>query len=375
MTVFQVFVFSHPHIRSSHFGAGSGQIWVDDLECSGMEADISLCAFPGWGQTQCGHAEDVGVNCNVTDIRLANGTFVEKERIEVKHKEAGELNPVVFPNAHFGQGNGQIWMDNMACTGTEDDINECNFSGWGKGACSHSEDVSVSCSKSNDVLKSNTSQTCRRTQAFDRQIEVYHNGHWGSVCNDNFDIKDATVVCRTLGFSTSHPVVYSGGHFGESSLAIVMDDMACTGTENDISQCSFRGWGTNDCTHSEDVGVECHTNVRLVNGPSPSRGRVEIMYRGQWGTICHDSFGREEAIVVCRMLGYHNTNYRIHGSSTYKAGTGTIWMDDTKCDGSENDLAECKFAGWGNTNCGHAGDVGVDCGSYFLRFFTRSYSF
>lgn len=49
------------------------------------------------------------------------------------------------------------------------------------------------------------------------------------------------------------------------------------------------------------------TKVRLVNGPSASRGRVEIMYRGEWGTICDDNFDQKEAIVVCRMLGYHNS--------------------------------------------------------------------
>ena len=32
------------------------------------------------------------------------------------------------------------------------------------------------------------------------RIEVYHGGSWGSVCSDDFDLKDAVVICRTLGF-------------------------------------------------------------------------------------------------------------------------------------------------------------------------------
>ena len=44
--------------------------------------------------------------------------------------------------------------------------------------------------------------------------------------------------------------------------------------------------------------------MRLVDGPSESSGRVEIRHDGQWGTVCDDEFGQEEAQVVCRTLGY-----------------------------------------------------------------------
>ena len=105
----------------------------------------------------------------------------------------------------------------------------------------------------------------------------------------------------------------SGSSFGAGPGPILLDDLKCTGRETSILQCRNKGWYTNNCDHTEDVGVVCN---------SSKYGRLDFLFCGEdVGVVCNSSkygcldflFCGEDVSVVCNSSKYGHLDFLFCG--------------------------------------------------------------
>ena len=102
--------------------------------------------------------------------------------------------------------------------------------------------------------------------------------------------------------------------------------------------------------------------LRLVGGDR-SYGRLQVYHDGRWGLVCEGNFGREEAQVACRQLGYVDGEEGFGG-----AGSGGLpfWLKGVQCDGTEPRLVDCVHRGLQAHYCGSFDIAGVECSETLL---------
>lgn len=79
-------------------------------------------------------------------------------------------------------------------------------------------------------------------------------GEWGYVCDDEFDMRDAHVVCRELGYTMGAAEIKPHSTYvplNTSNVLFLVDDLQCRGNETTIRDCDFSGWGVSNCGNEE----------------------------------------------------------------------------------------------------------------------------
>ena len=91
-------------------------------------------------------------------------------------------------------------------------------------------------------------------------VEIFYQGIWGTVCDDDWDIQDASVVCRMIGYDSALTAT-TKSHFGMGSGIILLDEVKCIGNESNLMQCGHDRTGETNCGPAEAAGVVCNEGI------------------------------------------------------------------------------------------------------------------
>ena len=94
-------------------------------------------------------------------------------------------------------------------------------------------------------------------------MEVYHNGEWGTVCDDGWDLNDAQTICNELDLGTAVAARHNA-FYGQGNGQIWLSNINCVGSELLIENCSHGGWGIHNCNHSQDAIIKCIPGTYIV---------------------------------------------------------------------------------------------------------------
>uniref|UniRef100_UPI0037E924ED scavenger receptor cysteine-rich domain-containing protein DMBT1-like n=1 Tax=Semicossyphus pulcher TaxID=241346 RepID=UPI0037E924ED len=209
---------------------------------------FGLRRLNGPSSTQCSGTVEVFYNRTWGTV-CDNGWDLNDAMVVCRQLGCGAAKSAPL-SAHFGEGSDQIWLDDVACSGSESSITQCKHRGFGTHSCAHSDDAGVVCSGFEVRLVGPWATRCSG------RVEIFHSNAWGTICDDGWDLKDAKLVCRQLDCGTA---VNAPGwaHFGEGTGKIWLHDVSCSGRESSLSECQHGGFGQSNCGHDEDAGVVC----------------------------------------------------------------------------------------------------------------------
>ncbi|XP_014406044.1 PREDICTED: scavenger receptor cysteine-rich domain-containing protein SCART1 [Myotis brandtii] len=266
--------------------------------CSGgsaraMESELWQCPSGGWGQHDCGHKEDAGVFCSESvALRLHGGTqhcagwlevfyngtwgavcgnSLKDNSLSIICKQLGCGEQGWLENRPVPTGLGVSWVDNIECRRLQNStLWQCPSAPWHPRSCAHGEEIWITCTAKTtqdpgETLDCSATRSCPEEgsvrvsggeDSCSGRVELWHEGSWGTVCDDSWDLADAEVVCRQLGCGRAISAL-AGAAFGPGSGPVWLDEGGCRGSEASLWGCPAEPWGHADCGHKEDAGVRC----------------------------------------------------------------------------------------------------------------------
>nr|XP_023677047.1 antigen WC1.1-like [Paramormyrops kingsleyae] len=342
---------------AAHFGEGSGRMVLGDVSCSGSESALRECGSLDGREHDLPHTLDAAVICS-DHVSLVGGADRCSGWLEVKFSQSWatvcdgnfdwqdaevvcrELDcgapSALHKGAQSDQGEGPIWSKGFHCDGEELFLHECFTSAKSEQNCEKNSNIRLICTGPEDLRLVNGSSPCSG------RVEVYRWGEWGTIAQYDWDLDDASVVCRQLGCGTA-VLAPIRAHFGEGSGRVLLRDVSCSGSESALRECRSLDF------HGEDAGVICSGStpsssvggVRLLSGGSDCEGWVEVYYNQTWQKVHQESWSSMDASVVCRQLGCGSAT-NIYRSYLSRTGDSDKCVTGFHCSGTESHLGKCR---------------------------------
>uniref|UniRef100_H2ZTM2 Serine protease 12 n=1 Tax=Latimeria chalumnae TaxID=7897 RepID=H2ZTM2_LATCH len=274
-------------------------------------------------------------------------------------------------------GLGPVHLESVNCQGDETALLQCRYKELLANDCSHGSEAEVVCAPPEAVPV----RLVGGKEDYEGRVEVYHDGKWGTICDDQWNDLNAEVICRQLGFLILKYGVakaWPWAHFGQGSGPILLDEVECTGNELSLDECQKNNWGNHNCDHIEDAGVSCNPFTGESIRGSPTAANVALMTAEEkqqkkareqrlshclnefWPSKCICSHTYSNDYFLCQKLIYGGPA-KARMMAYFGEGKGPIHLDNVKCSGSENLLEECVKRDNGTHNCWHSEDAGVIC--------------
>uniref|UniRef100_A0A8C4QQV7 SRCR domain-containing protein n=1 Tax=Eptatretus burgeri TaxID=7764 RepID=A0A8C4QQV7_EPTBU len=181
------------------------------------------------------------------------------------------------------------------------------------------------------------------------RVEVWHKGVWGSVCDDDWDLRDAQVLCQSLNCKDAI-LATRRASFGPGHGPVHLDNVRCSGDETNLLVCPHNGWGIHNCGHHEDAGAICSDPRSFTPFQLVHRGLC--LHKRRWTTVdwcglpapsllpCLSvslSLSLSLSVCVCLSLSLAHCG----------PGRGSFLVDNVDCTGNERRLTHCRHTGWG----------------------------
>uniref|UniRef100_A0A452IAD6 SRCR domain-containing protein n=1 Tax=Gopherus agassizii TaxID=38772 RepID=A0A452IAD6_9SAUR len=370
------------------FGEHSGLTWLTEVICHGNESALWDCKHGGWELKSCPYPAGVLCSGATEELRLVDGGSPCAGKVEVKHKDqwgmvcdgVWEIEDAevvcrqlgcgsavsVHDQAHFGSSSGPIWLDKVACDGTESSLLECKHRGWGVHSCDHHKPAGVTCSGHITPRLAGGDSVCSG------RVEVRHGEEtWSTVCDSHFSLNTAIVICNQLNCGTAISIL-GGAQFGEGNGTVWNETFQCVGNESHLVYCPRTSHVNQTCGPANVVSIIC-SRFRLVNGSTQCSGRVEIQAHGAWGALCDSHWDLSIANVLCNQL---DCGFAIlaPGEGYFGEGNGSEWTDSLHDKSSDPHLGHSPVTTLEAPQCPHGNDASVICSGNLqpkARFLSR----